>query len=131
MRAFADPSLVLSRTRIVERFLGYVRFDTQSDETSDTCRARPSSWSWRPAGGRAEGAGAPGRGEAEVTMDQNGYVLAELPGTAPGRVGLCAHLDTAPAFTGAGVSPRLVEHYDGGAIDVGHGIVLDPPTRPS
>jgi di/tripeptidase len=37
MRPFNDPSVVLSRTRIVERFLDYVRFDTQSDETSATC----------------------------------------------------------------------------------------------
>jgi tripeptide aminopeptidase len=74
--------------------------------------------------------GLRGVGEAEVTMDGNGYVLAELPGTAPGRVGLCAHIDTAPAFTGTGVSPRLVERYDGGAIDVGHGIVLDPADTP-
>jgi tripeptide aminopeptidase len=74
--------------------------------------------------------GLRGVGEPEVTMDPNGYVLAELPGTAPGRVGLLAHIDTAPAFSGAGVSPRIVEHYEGGAIEVGNGIVLDPADTP-
>jgi tripeptide aminopeptidase len=127
MRPFDDPSVVLSRTRIVERFLDYVRFDTQSDETSETC---PSTARQLELGRRLvdelKELGLAGVGEAEVTMDENGYVLAELPGTAPGRVGLCAHIDTAPAFTGTGVSPRLVEDYDGSAIDVGHGIVLDP-----
>jgi tripeptide aminopeptidase len=131
MRPFDDPSIVLSRTRIVERFLDYVRFDTQSDETSETC---PSTARQLELGRRLvdelKELGLAGVGEAEVTMDENGYVLAELPGTAPGRIGLCAHIDTAPAFTGAGVSPRLVEDYDGSAIDVGHGIVLDPADTP-
>jgi tripeptide aminopeptidase len=131
MRPFDDPSIVLSRTRIVERFLDYVRFDTQSDETSETC---PSTARQLELGRRLvdelKELGLAGVGEAEVTMDENGYVLAELPGTAPGRIGLCAHIDTAPAFTGAGVSPRLMEDYDGSAIDVGHGIVLDPADTP-
>jgi tripeptide aminopeptidase len=131
VRTFDNPSDVLTRTRLVERFLDYVRFDTQSDETSASC---PSTTKQLELGRRLvdelKELGLTGVGEAEVTMDQNGYVLAELPGTAPGRVGLCAHVDTAPAFTGAGVSPRLVEHYDGGIIDVGHGVILDPADTP-
>ena len=131
MRAFDDPAAVLSRTRIVERFLDYVRFDTQSDETSDTC---PSTAKQLELGRRLveelKELGLGGVGKAEVTMDENGYVLAELPGTKPGRVGLCAHIDTAPAFTGAGVNPQLVEDYGGGAIDVGNGVVLDPADNP-
>ncbi|MGE5232432.1 MAG: peptidase T [Deltaproteobacteria bacterium] len=131
MIAFDDPSEVLRRTRIVERFLAYVRIDTQSDETGATC---PSTAKQLELGRRlvdeVRALGLRGVGQAEVAMDENGYVLAELPGTAPGRLGLCAHMDTAPAFTGTGVSPRLVEHYEGGAIDVGHGVVLDPEGTP-
>ncbi|MFP4622989.1 MAG: peptidase T [Gemmatimonadota bacterium] len=131
MRAFDDPSDVLSRTRVVERFLDYVRFDTQSDETSESC---PSTARQLELGKRLvdelKELGLGGVGEPEPTMDDNGYVLAELPGTAPGRIGLCAHIDTAPAFNGTGVTPRLVEDYDGGIIDVGHGIVLDPADTP-
>jgi len=131
VRAFDDPSVVLSRTRIVERFLDYVRFDTQSDETSDTC---PSTAKQLELGRRLvdelKELGLRGVGEAQISMDENGYVLAELPGTEPGRVGLCAHMDTTPQFTGTGVSPRLLEGYDGGAIDVGHGVVLDPADNP-
>jgi len=131
VRAFDDPSVVLSRTRIVERFLDYVRFDTQSDETSDTC---PSTAKQIELGRRLvdelKELGLRGVGEAQISMDENGYVLAELPGTEPGRVGLCAHMDTTPQFTGTGVSPRLLEGYDGGAIDVGHGVVLDPADNP-
>jgi tripeptide aminopeptidase len=131
MLAFDDPSVVLSRTRIVERLLDYVRFDTQSNETSDTCPSTAKQLELaRRLVDELKDLGLQGVGEAEVTMDANGYVLAELPGTAPGRVGLCAHLDTAPAFSGAGVNPQVVEDYDGGSIDVGHGVVLDPADTP-
>ena len=131
MQAFDDPSAVLSRTRMVERFLEYVRFDTQSDEASETCPSTAKQLDLaRRLVDELKELGLQGVGEAEITMDPNGYVLAELPGTAPGRVGLCAHVDTAPAFSGTNVSPQVVEDYDGGPIDVGHGVVLDPADNP-
>ncbi len=131
MIAFNDPSTILGRTRIVERLLDYVRIDTQSDETSSSCPSTAKQLELaRRLVDELKELGLQGVGEAEVTVDGNGYVLAELPGTTRGRVGLCAHLDTAPAFTGAGVSPQLVEGYDGGVIDVGGGVVLDPGDTP-
>jgi tripeptide aminopeptidase len=131
MRPFDDPSAVLARSRLVERFLGYVRMDTQSDEESDTCPSTPGQLELgaRLARELTE-LGLRGVGEEAPSMDANGYVLAELPGTAAGRIGLCAHIDTAPAFTGRGVQPRLVEAYAGGPIDVGNGIVIDPADTP-
>jgi tripeptide aminopeptidase len=127
LRRFADPAEILARTRIVERFLGYVRVDTQSDETSDTC---PSTEKQLELGRRLVAEltelGLRGVGEPRPSMDANGYVLAELPGSAPGRLGLCAHIDTAPQYTGSGVTPRLHESYQGGLIEVGYGVVLDP-----
>jgi tripeptide aminopeptidase len=131
MRAFADPAEILRRTKVVERFLGYVRFDTQSDETSATC---PSTAKQLELGRKLVAEltelGLRGVGEKRPSMDANGYVMAELPGTAPGRIGLCAHMDTAPQFTGAGVSPRLHERYGGGPLDVGHGVVIEPTETP-
>jgi tripeptide aminopeptidase len=131
MRRFANPSDILARTRIVDRFLGYVRLDTQSDETSDAC---PSTEKQLELGRRLvaelKELGLRGVGEPEPSMDANGYVLAELTGTARGRLGLCAHLDTAPQYTGTGVEPRLHESYQGGLIDVGHGVFLDPRESP-
>lgn len=131
MRAFTDPTDILNRTRIVERLLDYVRIDTQSDENSATC---PSTAKQLDLGRKLvdelKALGLRGVGEAEVTMDANGYVLAELPGTAPGRVGLCAHIDTAPQFSGTGVNPQLVTNYDGTPIHVGAGIVIDPADTP-
>jgi tripeptide aminopeptidase len=131
MRSFADPSEILRRTRIVERFIGYARIDTQSDETSATC---PSTAKQLDLGRQLvtelSELGLRGVGEPRVSMDGNGYVLAELPGTVPGRIGLCAHIDTAPQFTADGVTPRLHENYAGGVIDVGHDVVIDPAETP-
>ncbi|HTS88935.1 MAG TPA: peptidase T [Gemmatimonadales bacterium] len=131
MIAFDDPSLVLKGTRVVERFLDYVRLDTQSDETSETCPSTARQLELaRKLVDELKALGLRGVGRAEVAMDENGYVLAELPGTVPGRLGLCAHIDTAPAFTGTGVSPQLVEHYDGKTIAVGNGVFIDPADTP-
>lgn len=131
MRRFANPSEILQSTRIVERFLGYVRLDTQSDEASTSC---PSTDKQLELGRRLvdelKELGLRGIGEPQPSMDDNGYVLAELPGSAPGFLGLCAHIDTAPQYTGTGVSPRVHEEYAGGVIDVGHGVVLDPRETP-
>ncbi|MGE0158258.1 MAG: peptidase T [Gemmatimonadales bacterium] len=131
MRRFADPAEILGRTQIVDRFLRYVRIDTQSDETSATC---PSTSKQLELGrllvAELTALGLRGVGEPAPSMDAHGYVLAELPGTAPGRLGLCAHIDTAPQYTGTGVSPRVHERYPGGVLDVGQGVVLDPSETP-
>lgn len=122
MRAFTDPQDILSRTHVVDRFLGYVRFDTQSDAASDTCPSTEKQWQLARQLVRE----LQELGLDDVTIDDNGYVTATLPGTAPGRVGFCAHYDTTPQFTGTNVRPRVHEAYDGGAIEVGNGVTLDP-----
>ena len=131
MRPFDDPSVVLDRTRIVERFLDYVRIDTQSDETASGC---PSTAKQLDLGlklvAELTELGLRGVGEDAPSMDGHGYVLAELPGRGAGRIGFCAHIDTAPQFTGTDVRPRVWEGYAGGIIDVGHGIVIDPADTP-
>jgi len=131
LRRFDDPAHVLERTSVVERFLTYVRFDTQSDEASTTCpsTARQLELGRKLVAELAE-LGLQGVGEDTVSMDEHGYVVAELPGTAPGRIGLLAHLDTAPQFSGSGVRPQIVEGYEGGSIDVGHGVTIDPADTP-
>jgi len=131
VRPFDDPSVILSRTRIVERFLDYVRIDTQSDEAAAGC---PSTAKQLDLGRKLVAEltelGLRGVGEDAPSMDERGYVLAELPGNGQGRIGFCAHLDTAPQFTGTDVRPRVLERYAGGVIDVGHGVIVDPTENP-
>ncbi len=96
-----------------ERLVRYCAVDTQSDESSAT---QPSTAIQLRL---AEVLAAELReaGAEEVTITGYGAVLATVPGTAPGPViGLCAHMDTAPAFHATGVKPRVIRGYNGGAI---------------
>ncbi len=73
-------------------------------------------------------------GCADVRMDENGYVYASVPAT-PGceekpALGLIAHMDTAPDASGENVKPLLHENYDGEALTLPAGAVLDPVRFP-
>ncbi|MFS0635006.1 peptidase T [Mesobacillus foraminis] len=106
------------KSEIIERFTSYVKVDTQSDESSETCPSTPGQLTL--AGQLVDELKAIGM--EEVTMDRNGYVMATLPSnttkTVP-TIGFLAHVDTATDFTGKGVKPQIVENYDG------HDIVLN------
>ena len=107
---------------VTERFLKYVAFDTQSDETSETC---PSTEKQKLLGAAiAEELRA--IGVADARMDACGYVYGSVPGTVEGPViGLIAHMDTSPDCSGADIKPRIVE-YKGGDVVLNEekGIVL-------
>ena len=126
MRHFDSPAEILAQTRIVEQFLDCVRFDTQSDEHSPTCPSSSKQFELgRHLVGRLKELGL-----KSASMDEHGYVLAEKPGNAGGALGLCAHLDTAPAFSGANVQAQFHEHYDGGPIQLKNGVVIRPEDNP-
>ncbi len=126
MRPFANADEILDQTGIVDRFLECVRFDTQSDESSESCPSTPNQL---VLGEHLVGV-LRELGLENAAMDENGYVTAELPGNAPGGVGLCAHMDTAPAFSGTGGQPRRHEGYDGSPIELENGVTLDPAECP-
>ena len=100
---------------VVERFLKYVGFDTQSDENSGES---PSTGKQKILGAAlAEELSALGLHNAH--MDEHGYVYGWLP-ASPGCegipcVGLIAHMDTSPDAPGEGVKPRIVR-YEGGDL---------------
>ncbi len=101
---------------VIERFLKYVSFDTQSDENSKTC---PTTAKQKLLGAELA-AELSQMGLQNAHMDADGYVYAWLPAT-PGCegvpcMGLIAHMDTAPAFPGVNVKPRLVEYRGGDVI---------------
>ena len=100
---------------VVDRFLRYVSYDTQSDEHSDTT---PSTDKQKILGA-ALAEELNGLGLHNAHMDEFGYVYAWLPAT-PGCegvpcVGLIAHMDTSPDASGANVKPRIVR-YEGGDL---------------
>jgi tripeptide aminopeptidase len=74
-------------------------------------------------------------GLTEITLDENGYLMATLPANTDKvipTIGFIAHLDTAPDMSGRNVQPRIVEKYDGGDIVLcaEEGIVLRPAEFP-
>lgn len=116
---------------IVERFLKYVAFDTQSAEDSATTPSTDKQWELaRYLKSELEGIGL-----TEVELDDNGYLYATLPANTTRDVptiGFIAHMDTSPDCSGQGVKPRIVERYDGTdiALDAEAGIVTSPRKFP-
>ena len=110
--------------QIVNRFLKYVSFDTQSDEASSSTPSTEKQF--RLAEYLVEELRAVGL--EEVEMDTQGYVYATLPSNvehAVPAIGFIAHIDTSPDASGANVQPRIVQNYDGTDIvlDAKAGIV--------
>ncbi len=99
-------------TPVVERFLRYVAFDTQSDDASETC---PSTAKQKDLG-KALVEEMLAMGIEDAHMDENGYVYGTVPGNPRAPViGLIAHMDTAPDASGANVQARIVP-FDGSDI---------------
>ncbi|HIZ02288.1 MAG TPA: peptidase T [Candidatus Bacteroides merdipullorum] len=116
---------------LVERFLKYVSFDTQSSEETGVTPSTPGQMAFaRYLKEELESLGL-----QEVTLDDNGYLFATLPANTDGEVpvvGFIAHMDTSPDMSGKGVSPRIVQNYDGGDITLcaDENIVLSPAQFP-
>jgi tripeptide aminopeptidase len=98
---------------VLERFLRYVRYDTQSDERSTTYPSTATQLVLL----RDLAAELRDLGLADAVMDQYGYVTATIPPTLPDAqvpvVGFIAHVDTSPEMRGAGVKPVVHRDYDG------------------
>lgn len=123
---FIDIYKKTSNMNIVERFLKYVSFDTQSAE--DTGRTPSTEKQFALA--RHLEAELKALGMEDVELDENGYLYATLPANTDKPlpvIGFIAHMDTSPDCSGADVKPRIVKNYDGTDIvlDAGAGIVTD------
>jgi tripeptide aminopeptidase len=107
----------------LERFLRYVRIDTQSARESETY---PSTLKQLELSRLLESE-LREIGLEDVELAEHGYVLATLPGVEGGStVGLFAHVDTAPDASGTNVNPQVHADYDGGQLVAG----LSPATSP-
>ncbi len=100
---------------LLQRFLGYVKIDTQSDTDTGLTPSTPGQMKFAEM--LVEELKSIGLSEVEV--DDNGYVMATLPATVEGEIpviGFIAHMDTSPDFSGRKVKPRVIENYQGGDI---------------
>lgn len=117
---------------VTERFLKYVKIDTQSDPNSPTC---PSTEKQKNLGRiLVEELLAIGIKDAE--MDENGYVYGTLPSNTSKSVPVicfCSHMDTSPDCTGKDVNPQIHKNYDGKDIVLlnDHTQVLKPIEHPA
>lgn len=112
---------------VIDRFLRYVRVDTQSDESTGSTPS--TSKQLVLAKQLAEELRQMGAQDV-ICQEEYGYVYATIPASegcqnAP-VLGFIAHMDTSPAVSGENVKPRIVKHYDGGDIVLNEekGIVL-------
>ena len=99
----------------VERFLRYVKYDTQSDEEATSF---PSSAKQKVLSADLAKE-LKGMGLKDAHMDENGYVIATLPSTTEKKVpvvAFIAHVDTSPAVSGENVNPIIHKNYSGGDI---------------
>ena len=112
---------------IIERFIRYVKIDTQSDPKSKTTPSTQKQWDL--ANLLVEELKA--MGMQEISIDENAYIMASLPSNCEAdipTIGFISHFDTSPDFSGTGVNPRLIEDYNGEDIILNEakGIVLSP-----
>lgn len=118
---------------LTDRFLEYVKFDTQSDELTNMTPSTPGQMIFAEYLQKE----LEGLGLRDITLDNNGYLMATLPSNLPvgvtvPTVGFIAHLDTSPDMSGRHVKPRIVKAYPGGDIvlNEAEGIVLSPSQFP-
>ncbi|MFA0476345.1 peptidase T [Vibrio breoganii] len=115
---------------LVERFLRYVSFDTQSNGANEQC---PSTEGQRVLAQQIESE-LRELGLSDVILDDNGYISARLPSNVDfdvPAIGFVAHMDTAPDASGKDVKPQVVDNYQGGKIVLGDsGEVLTPSQYP-
>ncbi len=116
---------------LVERFLKYVSFDTQSSEESGVTPSTDKQMVFA----RYLKTELEQLGLEEIELDEHGYLYATLPANTDKpvpTVGFIAHMDTSPDCSGANVNPRIVENYDGSDIVLcaEEGIILSPAQFP-
>ncbi len=118
---------MIQKQHIIDRFISYVTIDTESDPNSDSTPSTEKQWDLA----HKLVAELKAIGMESVTIDENAYIMATLPATVTHKVptiGFVSHFDTTPDFTGANVTPQIIENYDGKDIilNAKENIILSP-----
>lgn len=116
---------------VVDRFLKYVKFDTESSTETGTTPSTPGQMVLAHELEKE----LHEMGLEDISLDEKGYIMATLPANtdkeAP-TIGFVAHMDTSPDLTGKDVNPQIVKNYDGKDIILNKdlNIVLSPNDFP-
>ncbi len=118
-------------SKVQDRFIRYAKIDTQSDPNSDTCPSTKKQLHLAKELVKELN----GLGLKDVSLDENGYVMATLPSNTDKEIpviGFISHMDTAPDASGKGVNPQIHKNYDGKDIVLNKekDIVLSPDDFP-
>jgi tripeptide aminopeptidase len=128
---FTSPLAEELSRDLLERFLRYVRVDTQSARDRSQSPSTPGQLDL----GRMLAEELRDIGLDDAELDRHGYVMATLPATVDGdkpTIGLLAHMDVSPDAPGAGVEPIVHSVYDGRVLELPReGTVLDPADMPN
>lgn len=115
---------------LVQRFIRYVTFDTQSNAKKKCCPSTPGQLKFAQHLKQE----LIELGLSDVHLDDNGYLMAKLLSNVSypvPAIGFIAHMDTAPDASGKHVKPQIIEDYQGGDIALGIGDeVLSPVQYP-
>ena len=113
---------------LVERFINYTSFDTQSAEDRDCVPSTEKQLEFATYLKKE----LEREGLSDVMLDDKGYLYATLKGNTKDvpTIGFISHYDTSPDCSGANVNARIVENYDGNDILLSEGIVSSPKKFP-
>jgi len=109
------------KENVLDKFLRYVKIDTQSSEESDTTPSTQKQFDLANLLVRE----LKEIGIIDAEVDEHCYVMATIPSNLPSnhpaynkvpRIGIIAHLDTSPDVSGANVKPQIIDNYQGGDI---------------
>ena len=106
---------MLDEKKIIDRFISYVKIDSQSDTNSETTPSTKKQWNI--ANKLVQDLNDIGL--SKVSIDENAYIYATLPSNIKKKcptIGFISHFDTSPDFSGTNIKPQIVKNYNGGDI---------------
>ena len=120
---------MIGMKNIIERFLDYTKFDTQSAEDAECVPSTSKQLRFADYLKKE----LEEEGLSDVEMDERGYIYATLRANTKENIptiGFISHYDTSPDCSGADIKAQIVQHYDGGDIQLSEGIVSSPKRFP-
>lgn len=115
--------------KLLERFLQYVKIDTQSDPESETFPSTKKQFDLA----HVLMDELKNMGLSDIELDKKGYIMATIPSNINEKVptiGFIAHMDTSPDMSGKDVNPQIIENYEGKVIALNGGVKLSPVEFP-